>query len=133
MFLSLIAPMCCRNHAIKCVLDHTRELLLCFIRKHQFLCAIFGTKFEGKDLNLSIKSVKLKNYISDSNCCQFTLMGRSLSFSRQFLKPLANSNTCIFVNIAWKLNCDILKSKLIFCEWNAFYFIEKAFIGFMLH
>ena len=56
-----------------------------------------------------------------SNCCQFTLM---------IPKPLANSNTCIFVNIAWKMNCDILKSKLIVCEWNAFYFIEIAFIGF---
>ena len=30
------------------------------------------------------------------------------------------------------MNCDILKSKLIFCEWNAFYFIEIAFIGFTL-
>ena len=30
------------------------------------------------------------------------------------------------------MNCDILKSKLIFCEWNAFYFIEIAFIGFKL-
>ena len=29
--------------------------------------------------------------------------------------------------------CDILKSKLILCEWNAFYFIEIAFIGFTLH
>ena len=28
------------------------------------------------------------------------------------------------------MNCDILKSKLILCEWNAFYFIEIAFIGF---
>ena len=32
--------------------------------------------------------------------------------------------------MAWKMNCDILKSKLIVCEWNAFYFIEIAFIGF---
>ena len=40
----------------------TRELLLCFIGKHQFLCAIFGTKFEGNDLNLRIKSVKLKEF-----------------------------------------------------------------------
>ena len=31
------------------------------------------------------------------------------------------------------MNCDILKSKLIFCEWNALYFIEIAFIGFTLH
>ena len=30
------------------------------------------------------------------------------------------------------MNCDILKSELIFCEWNAFYFIEIAFIGFTL-
>ena len=30
------------------------------------------------------------------------------------------------------MNCDILKSKLILCEWNAFYFIEIAFIGLML-
>ena len=28
------------------------------------------------------------------------------------------------------MNCDILKSKLIVCEWNAFCFIEIAFIGF---
>ena len=60
-------------------------------------------------------------------------MRQFLSFFRQFLKPLATSNTCVFVNIAWKMNCDILKSKLIFCEWNAFYFIEIAFIGFTLH
>ena len=31
------------------------------------------------------------------------------------------------------MNCDILKSKLILCEWNAFYFIEIAFTGFTLH
>ena len=31
------------------------------------------------------------------------------------------------------MNCDMLKSKLILCEWNAFYFIEIAFIGFTLH
>ena len=60
-------------------------------------------------------------------------MRQFLSFSRQFVKPLANSNTCIFVNIAWKMHCDILKFKLILCEWNAFYFIEIAFIGFTLH
>ena len=60
-------------------------------------------------------------------------MRQFLSFFRQFLKPLATSNTCIFVNIAWKWNCDILKSKLILCEWNAFYFIEMALIGFTLH
>ena len=55
---------------------------------------------------------------------------------RQFLsqiQTLENSNTCIFVNIAWKMKYDILKSKLILCEWNAFYFIEIAFIGFTLH
>ena len=50
-------------------------------------------------------------------------MRQFLSFFRQFLKPPANSNTCIFVNIAWKMHCDILKSK----------FIEIAFIGFTLH
>ena len=60
-------------------------------------------------------------------------MRQFLSFFRQFLKSLATSNTCIFVSIAWKMNCDILKSKLINCEWNAFYFIEIAFIGFTLH
>ena len=59
-------------------------------------------------------------------------MRQFLLFFRQFPKPLANSNTCIFVNIAWKMNCDILKSKLILCEWNALYFIEIAFIGFTL-
>ena len=31
------------------------------------------------------------------------------------------------------MNCDISKSKLILCEWNAFYFIEIAFISFTLH
>ena len=60
-------------------------------------------------------------------------MRQFLSFFRQFLKPLATSKTCIFVNIAWKINWDILKSKLILCEWNAFYFMEIAFIDFMLH
>ena len=29
--------------------------------------------------------------------------------------------------------CDLLKSKLFLCEWNPFYFIEIAFIGFTLH
>ena len=29
-------------------------------------------------------------------------------------------------------HCDILKSKLILCKWNAFYFIEIAFIGLAL-
>ena len=56
-------------------------------------------------------------------------MRQFLSFFRQFLKLLANSNTCIFVNIAWEMNCDIL----ILCELNTFYFIEIAFIGFTLH
>ena len=60
-------------------------------------------------------------------------MRQFLSFFRQFLKPLATSNNRILVNIAWKMNCDILKSKLILCKWNAFYFIEKAFICFTLH
>ena len=32
-----------------------------------------------------------------------------------------------------EMNCDLLKSKLILCEWNAFYFIEIAFIDFTLH
>ena len=63
MSLSLIAPMCYRNRAIKSVLDNfliqiktpkrkrnaetflQRELLLCFILKNQFLCAIFKTEF----------------------------------------------------------------------------------------
>ena len=31
------------------------------------------------------------------------------------------------------MNCDISKSKLILCEWNAFCFNEIAFIGFTLH
>ena len=32
------------------------------------------------------------------------------------------------------MNCDdIVKYKLILSEWNAFYFIEIAFIGFTLH
>ena len=59
-------------------------------------------------------------------------MRQFLSFFRQFLNPFATSNTRIFVSIAWKMTCDILKSKLILCEWNAFYFIEIAFIDFTL-
>ena len=31
------------------------------------------------------------------------------------------------------MKCDISKSKSILCEWNAFYFIKIAFIGFTLH
>ena len=60
-------------------------------------------------------------------------MRQFISFFRQFLKPLATLSTRIFVNIAWKMNCDLLKSKFIVCESNAFYFIEMAFIGFRLH
>ena len=60
-------------------------------------------------------------------------MQRFLSLFRQYLKLLATSNTCISVNIARKIICYISKSKLIFCEYNGFYFIEIAFIGFMLH
>ena len=37
------------------------------------------------------------------------------------------------VNIARKIECYISKSKLILCDWNAFYFIEIAFIDFTLH
>ena len=32
-----------------------------------------------------------------------------------------------------KIECYISKSKLILCEWNAFYFSEIAFIDFTLH
>ena len=59
-------------------------------------------------------------------------MRQCLSFFRQFLNPFATSNTRIFVSIAWKMNCDILESKLNLCEWNAFYFIQIAFISFTL-
>jgi hypothetical protein len=37
------------------------------------------------------------------------------------------------VNIAWKTKCYISKSKLILCEYNAFYYSEIAFIDFTLH
>jgi hypothetical protein len=37
------------------------------------------------------------------------------------------------VNIAWKAKCYVSKSKLIFCEYNAFYYSEIAFIDFTLH
>ena len=59
--------------------------------------------------------------------------GKFNPFFCQFLKPFPTSNTCFFVNIAWKMNCNISKSKLILCKWNVFHFIEIAFIGFMLH
>ena len=39
----------------------------------------------------------------------------------------------ISVNIARKIEHYIPKSKLIFCEWNVFYFSETAFIDFTLH
>ena len=67
------------------------------------------------------------------NCFQFSLMRRFLLFFRQFQKLLATSNTCISVNIAQKIKCYILKSKLIICEYNGFYFSEIALIGFTLH
>ncbi len=54
-------------------------------------------------------------------------------FFRQFLKLLATSNTRISVNNARKIKCYISESKLILCEYNAFYFSEIAFIGFTLH
>jgi hypothetical protein len=60
-------------------------------------------------------------------------MRRFLLFFRQFQKLLATSNTCISVNIAQKIKSYILKSKLIICEYNGFYFSEIAFIGFTLH
>ena len=47
---------------LKRSLEFRRELLPCFIRKHEFLCVIFGTKFEGNDLNFRIKSVKLQKF-----------------------------------------------------------------------
>ena len=37
------------------------------------------------------------------------------------------------VNIAWKTKCYISKSKLILCEYNAFYYSEIAFVDFTLH
>ena len=37
------------------------------------------------------------------------------------------------MHIARKIKCYISKSKLILCEYNAFYFSEMAFIGFTLH
>ena len=39
----------------------------------------------------------------------------------------------ISVNIARKIKYNISKSKLILCEWNAFYFSDIAFIDFTLH
>ena len=70
MSLSLIAPMYYRNRAIKSVLDNKRnaetflqrELLLRFILKNQFLCAILKLNFQGNDQNLKIKSIKLKRF-----------------------------------------------------------------------
>jgi hypothetical protein len=37
------------------------------------------------------------------------------------------------VNIVREIKCYLSKSKLIICEYNAFYFNEIAFIGFTLH
>ena len=37
------------------------------------------------------------------------------------------------VDIARKIKCYISKSKLILCEYTAFYFSEIAFTGFTLH
>ena len=153
MSLNLIAPMCYRNHAIRRVLDHFliqikirngNDVPKCFLNvsyyhvlfvKINFLYAIFKTKFsrrspKPKDKITEIKQIPRK--LVTTAVRQFSLM-RQFSFFRQFLKLLATKNTCIFVNIARKMKCDISKSKLILCEWNAFYFIKIAFIGFTLH
>jgi hypothetical protein len=37
------------------------------------------------------------------------------------------------VNIVREIKCYLSNSKLIICEYNAFYFSEIAFIGFTLH
>ena len=105
-------------------------LLLTINFHEQFL------KLNFKNSNLSLK-ITYKDKITDIKkivCKIATAVNIPCAaifiVFRQFLKLLATSNTCIFVNIAWKVNCDILKSQLILCEWNAFYFIEIAFIGF---
>ena len=76
--------MCFRNHAIKSVLDNffiqikipgipikrkrnpetlfQLKLLLCFIRKNQFYVQFLKLNFQGNDLNLRIKSLKLKRF-----------------------------------------------------------------------
>ena len=144
--------MCYRNDAIRRVLDHfliqikiwkrhaetfsQSELLPCFIRKNQFLYAILKTKFSRKSPKLKDKITEIKQIpckLVTTAVWQFSLIRQFLSVFRQFLKLLATSNACIFVNIARKMKCDISKSKLILCEWNAFYFIKIAFIGFTLH
>ena len=80
MPLSLIAPMCCSNHAIKCVLDHffiqveifnENEMLqrslhvsyyyVLFV-KINFYVQFLKLNFQGNDLNLRIKSLKLKRF-----------------------------------------------------------------------
>ena len=45
----------------------------------------------------------------------------------------ASLSVNISANIARKIQCYISKSKLILCEWNAFYFSEIASIDFMSH
>ena len=111
-----------------------RELLLCFILKNQFLCAIFKTEFsrEWPKLKDKINEIK-KIQCKVATTANLAWCGKFNRFFCQFLKPFPTSNTCFFVNIAWKMNCNISKSKLILCKWNVFHFIEIAFIGFMLH
>jgi hypothetical protein len=49
----------------------------------------------------------------------------------EMLVQLWKVNSC--VNIGRKCKCYISKSKLILCEYNAFYFGEIAVIGFTVH
>ena len=39
----------------------------------------------------------------------------------------------LYRNGVREIKCYLSKSKLIICEYNAFYFSEIAFIGFTLH
>ena len=100
-----------------------KSLLYVLLLTNKFLCNFITFKQFSKlnfNLNLSLKII-YKDKITDIKkipCKIATVVNVYLDAAifivfRQFLKPLATSNTCIFVNIAWKINCDILKSKLI--------------------
>ena len=92
----------------------------------------FKSKFAREKPKVKDKITEVKT-IPRKATTAFNLVDAAIFvFFRQFLK-LATSNTRISVNIARKIKCYISKSKLILCEYNAFYFSEIAFIGFTLH
>ena len=60
-----------------------RKFLLFFIRKNQFYMQFLKLNFQADDLNLRIKSLKLKRFYVN-NCCQISLMWHFYRFFANF-------------------------------------------------